>query len=145
MELSERISSQADREHCWAAITDVTSWPQWTKSMISVEPLDETDLAVGNRYRVTQPGMMKLVWQVSSLTEGTEFVWTSRSIGVRTTAYHRLSPNLDGTMEIAIGVSFAGPLSGVIAAMTRSRNERYLKMEAAGLKAASEVSLAADE
>jgi uncharacterized membrane protein len=145
MNFSEHISASADRGQCWAAVADVTTWPQWTKSMRSVEPLDSASLAVGNRYRVTQPGMPKLVWQVNELTEGQEFTWSSRSPGVRTVAYHRLSPNADGTTEISIGVAHSGPLAGLVAALTRKRTERYLKMEAAGLKAASETSLATDE
>jgi hypothetical protein len=145
MEFSEHISASADQEHCWAAIAGVTTWPQWTKSMRAVEPLDSSSLAVGNRFKITQPGLPKVVWQVSEVSEGQAFTWVSKAPGVRSVAYHRLSPNADGTMEITIGVTHSGPLAGLVSAFTKSKTERYLKMEAAGLKAASETDGASHE
>ena len=123
----------------WAALRDVTDFPQWTKSMTSVEPLDGAELRAGNRYRIRQPGLPVIVWTVSEVRDGEAFTWEARSPGVRTVAFHRLAANPDGTTRITIGLDQTGPLAGVVRLLTAARTRRYLVMEAAGLKAASET------
>lgn len=114
-------------------------WPQWTKSITAVQPLGGTDLRVGSQFRIKQPGLLPMVWRISDVRDGESFTMDTRSPGVRTVAFHRLGANPDGTTQITIGIEQSGPLSGVIHAVLGGRTRRYLKMEAAGLKAASEA------
>jgi uncharacterized protein YndB with AHSA1/START domain len=134
----QTASTRASVANAWAALADVTSLPKWTESITAVEPLDGADLRVGNRYRIRQPGMGALVWRVSEVHDGESFVWEYRSPGIRTVAFHRLAAEPDGGTRITIGVIHSGWLAGVIAALTGKRTRRYLALEAAGLKAASE-------
>lgn len=138
MNYEQTISSRASVAQAWTALADVTSLPRWTKSVTAVQPLDGTELSVGNRYRIRQPGMGALVWRVSELHDGESYVWESRSPGVRTVGFHRLSAEPDGGTRITIGVTHSGWLAGIVAALTGKRTQRYLALEAAGLKAASE-------
>jgi uncharacterized membrane protein len=142
MEMSTSINARADLAHAWQALTDVTSWPEWTTSMTSVERLDDGLLAVGSRARVSQPGMPSLVWEVSEVRDHEEFTWTTHSPGVRTSGRHLLHSNADGTTRITLEIRQSGPLSGLIGALTGRRTRRYLALEAAGLKAASEATTA---
>jgi uncharacterized membrane protein len=132
-------TSSASLAATWAALTDVNDWPRWTKSMTSVERLDSGDLRVGSRARVKQPGMPSMVWQVDDLRENEGFSWAATSLGVRVTGHHWLSRNPDGTTHIRLSVEQRGPLAGVVNALTGSRTRRFIDMEAAGLKAASEA------
>ncbi len=138
MNYEQTATTRASVANAWTALADVTSLPKWTKSMTAVEPLDGADLRVGNRYRIRQPGMGALVWQVSELRDGESYVWENRSPGVRTVAFHRLATEPDGGTRITIGLVQSGWLAGVVAALTGKRTRRYLELEAAGLKAASE-------
>lgn len=139
MELTAAATAAAPVEACWAVLTDVTDWPNWTKSMTSVVPVDSPDVAEGRRYRVTQPGMPVLTWTVADLRDGESFDWEARSPGVRTLGWHRLTPAADGTTtRIEIGVRQTGPLAWLIGLISKGRTRRYLAMEVAGLKAASE-------
>lgn len=130
--------ADADLERAWAALAAVVTWPQWTRSMNTVEPLDDAELRVGNRFRIRQPGLPALVWRITAVREGESFTWEARSPGVRSVAFHGLRENPDGTTQITIGIEQSGPLSGLIRALTGAKTGRYLEMEAAGLTAASE-------
>jgi hypothetical protein len=110
--------------------------------MTEVRPLDGAALRTGNRYRIRQPGLPPIVWRVTEVRDGESFVWEAHSPGVHTVAYHRLAANPDGSTRITIGIEQSGPLAGLVGALTAKRTRRYLEMEAAGLKAASETAAA---
>jgi uncharacterized membrane protein len=139
MRYEQTAKAAATTDQAWAALRDVTDLPRWTKSMTSVEPLDGADLRTGNRYRIRQPGLPVIVWTVSEVRDGEAFTWEARSPGVHTVAFHRLAANPDGSTQITIGLDQTGPLAGVVRVLTAARTRRYLVMEAAGLKAASEA------
>ncbi len=139
MEFTEHITTGASRDNAWAAVAGVTTWPTWTKSMREVRPIDADRLAVGNRFRITQPGLPKAVYQVDEVSDGESFTWTYRAPGVRTVGFHRVDSNADGSTEIVIGIRHTGPLARLVAALYGGKTLRFLKMEAAGLKAASEA------
>lgn len=122
----------------WAELTDVGRWPDWTDSMTSVTLLDRGPLRVGSRARIKQPGMPAMTWQVTELVEGESFTWVSGSPGLRTTGTHRLTADGDGTTRLTLAIHFDGPLAGLVGRLFAGRTRRYLRMEADGLKAASE-------
>ncbi len=139
MSLDATATTTASVERAWSALVDVTSWPQWTASITSVERLDEGPLEVGSRARIKQPGTPALVWVVEELREPEGFTWTARSAGVRTVGRHTLHANPDGTTQILLEAEHHGPLAGIVEALTGRRTRGYLRLEAAGLKAASEA------
>jgi hypothetical protein len=138
MNFEQSTSTSASTAKAWAALADVASFPKWTTSMTTVVPLDGADLRTGRRYRITQPAMPVLVWQVSEVHEGESFVWETRLPGVHTVGYHRVAPDARGGTRITIGIRQSGWFAGVAGLLTRRRTRRYLELEAAGLKAASE-------
>ncbi|MFD6756951.1 SRPBCC family protein [Micromonospora gifhornensis] len=138
MRYEQTITVRADQARAWAVLAAVTTWPQWTSSMREVQPLDGDELALGHRFRVKQPGMPALVWRVSALQVGDSFTWETRSPGVRTSGFHRLAANPDGTTSITVGVDQTGPVARLLDLLIGARTRRFLALEAAGLKAASE-------
>jgi len=139
MNFEETIETRAGLAQAWAALAAVQTYPQWTTSMQSVEPLDGPELRVGRRFRIRQPGLPVMVWRVSAVTEGRSFTWEARSPGVHTVAYHELTPLPTGGTRITIGVRQRGPLARLVGLMTGAKTRRYLALEAAGLKAAAEA------
>jgi uncharacterized membrane protein len=138
MKLTRSVTTPADLDSAWAALTDVTGWPYWTKSVTDVQLIDDGPLHLGTRARVKQPGMQPLTWAVTDLTDRTEFTWATKSPGVHTIGRHKLARNDDGTTRITLELEQTGPLAGVLNLFIGKRTERYLGLEAAGLKAASE-------
>jgi len=138
MNYDESITTAAPADRAWAAISDVTDWPNWTTSMIEVVPLDGPEIVVGRRFRVRQPGLPSIVWRVNEVSDGESFSWEASSPGVHTLAFHRVDHESDGT-RISIGIRQSGPVAGLVRLFIDSKTRRYLKLEAAGLKAAAEA------
>lgn len=132
------IDISAVRERVWQVITDVESWPQWTTSMTTVKRLDDGPLRVGSRARVKQPGLPNMVWQVTDITEGTEFSWVTRTVGVDATATHRVEETPAGT-RLTLTLAWTGIFAGVVAAMAGKQTRKYLALETVGAKARSEA------
>jgi hypothetical protein len=138
MDYTHTVRAAADQEHTWSALAAVTTYPQWTTSMTTVTAIDGEHLREGRRYRIRQPGFPPVVWRVTKLVDGVSYEWEARSPGLHTVAFHRLTPDADGT-TITIGVRQSGALAGLLGVLTGSRTKRYLALEAAGLKAAAEA------
>lgn len=139
MKQTASLDTTADLGSAWDALTDVASWPRWTTSMTTVERLDEGPLRVGSRARVKQPGFPWLIWEVTELREGSEFTWFTTVPGARTEGRHVVERNPDGTTRITLVIDQTGPLGVVFGKLTAAKTRRYLALEAAGLKAASEA------
>jgi hypothetical protein len=141
MNYDETTQTSVDPGRAWSALSAVTTYPRWTSSMTTVTPLDGTDLAIGHRFRIKQPGLPAVVWQVTELSEGESFTWEAHSPGVHSVAFHRVHPTAGGT-QIVIGLRQTGSLAGLLKMLTETKTRRFLRLEAAGLKAAAEATSA---
>jgi uncharacterized membrane protein len=142
VKLSDSIDIDAPPEVVWSVWRDVERWSEWTASIAGVELLEPGPLRVGLRARVRQPKLPTAVWRVASLKEpgassDVGFTWVSASPGARVTGDHRIEANGRGS-RAHLSVSFEGPLALIVAFLTRRLSQRYLRLEAAGLKKRSE-------
>jgi hypothetical protein len=135
--ISTAIAAPPDR--VWAVMRDIERWPAWTSTVTQVNRLDTGPLAVGSRAKIRQPKLPPAVWRITELGDtARSFTWVAKTPGVCVTAKHGVEP--DGTGSRAtLSIRFSGLLGGVVARLTRDLNERYLAVEAAGLKAHSEA------
>ena len=124
-------------ERVWAVMSDVERWHEWTDSVTSAEKLDPGPLAVGMRVRVRQPKLPPALWKVSELESGRSFTWVSTAPGILVTAKHSVTRVGQGS-QASLSIHYGGLLGGGLARVTHSFNERYIAMEAAGLKHRSE-------
>jgi hypothetical protein len=116
---------------------DVERWSEWTPTVTSITRLDEGPMTVGSRARVCQPKLRPAVWEVTEIDEGQSFTWFTTAPGVRVTGRHAIDPIAGGSL-VTLWVEFSGFLGPLVARVTRGLNERYLALEAKGLKARSE-------
>jgi uncharacterized protein YndB with AHSA1/START domain len=123
----------APPDRVWAVMADIDRWPEWTPTVTRIQRLDRGPLAVGSRVRIRQPRLPAAVWQVSELLEGRSFTWVSQSPGVRAVAKHSVEPTAQGA-RATLSIRFSGLLGGLVARLTRGLNERYLALEAQGLR-----------
>jgi uncharacterized protein YndB with AHSA1/START domain len=123
----------------WTVFTDVRQWPSWTPSVRSLEPLDGPSIAVGHRFRIKQPWLPTLVWEVTAVEAPHSWTWTVRSPGAVASATHDVSPRGESACTVTQIIQQRGPLGVVSAALTRRLTRRYLALEGAGLKAVSET------
>ena len=139
MIVQETADARTDVRHVWQSFTAVEDWPKWTRSITTVQWLDDGPIRVGKRARVKQPSVPTMVWQVTDMQEDSEFTWANRSLGCTTIARHKVRPNDDGTVRITLEIERTGPMAWFVDAVSARLTKRYLVMEAAGHKAAGEA------
>lgn len=138
MNLEARVRIDAPATLVWELFTDVRGWPSFTPSVTSVEALEDPDIAVGRRFRIKQPKLPTLIWEVSAVAPAQSWTWVARSVGVTTTAAHHVTPTGPESCLVTQIIDQRGPLSGVAGLFTRRMTRRYLSLEGNGLKAAAE-------
>lgn len=140
----DSIEIDAPPSVVWDVFADVERWPTWTASVTSLEALDSADLDVGRRFRIKQPRLPRVTWVVSALTPGSSWTWVSRTPGNTTEASHRVEPLEGGTRTLVRQrIDQRGPGGVLVGALMRRMTRRYLRLEAEGLKRASEARVGA--
>jgi hypothetical protein len=135
-----RIAVQIDAppDRVWAIMRDVECWHEWTPSVTGIRLLDGGPLRIGSRLLVRQPKLPPAMWRVTELDDaGRGFISITRSPGVSVTAHHWVEPS-DGGSRVTLSIQFTGLLASLVARLTRDLNNRYLALEADGLKRRSE-------
>ena len=133
------VEIRASPGRVWAVLRDIERWPEWTPTVTSIQRVDRGPLAVGSRARIRQPKLPPAEWQVTELDEGRSFTWVTRSPGVRVTGRHWVEADGDGS-RATLSLQFSGLLGFLVARLTRGLSERYLALEARGLRERSEGS-----
>lgn len=132
------VEIQAPPDRVWAVIRDIERWHEWTPTVRSIRRLDTGPLAVGSRARILQPKLPPADWRVTELDDHqAHFTWITRGPGVQVTARHGVVPSGSGS-RATLSLQFSGALAPLLARWTRSLNQRYLAIEANGLKQRSE-------
>ena len=134
------IDVAAPPERVWEVLVDVERWPEWTDSVTGVRSLDSGPLAVGSRVEVSQPRIPTGTYTVTALEPGRAFTWEQRQPGSRVSAHHECVPLPDGGTRVELSVVMGGAVGGFVGRFYRGLTERYLAMEAAGLKSRAEES-----
>lgn len=138
MPQTQTIGIQAPPSVIWSVWSDLERWPEWTASITRIERLDSGPLAVGLRARVTQPRLPVATWRVTEADEGRDFTWETVSPGSRVIARHHIDTRAEGC-RVTTSLTYEGVLGRIAGRLTRSLSERYLAMEAQGLKARCEA------
>ena len=138
-DFSITIDIQAPPDRVWAILSDVERWHEWTPSITKIQLLDPAPLAVRSRARILQPKLRPAAWQVTELDQAARtFAWVTRAPGVQVVGWHGVEANGAGS-KVTLTLDFSGFLAPLIARLYRGVNERYLAMEANGLKQRSEA------
>ncbi|OMC09585.1 MULTISPECIES: SRPBCC family protein [unclassified Mycobacterium] len=140
----DSIEIDAPPQLVWEVFSDVEHWPDWTASVTSLVGQDGPALAVGRRFAIKQPGMQKLVWQVTEVDPGSSWTWVQRSPGSLVTARHYVDAQPGGRTLVRQQLDQRGPLGALVGRLMVKKTKRFLQLEAQGLKARSEQLSRAD-
>jgi uncharacterized protein YndB with AHSA1/START domain len=131
------IDIKAPVDRVFEVMADTDHWPEWTPSVKSIKRLDGGDFAVGSRAVIRQPKFPPALWTITEIDPGHSFTWINRAPGIKVVAHHSAEPTPSGS-RATLSLRYEGVLAKLLARMTRSITNRYLAMEATGLKARSE-------
>jgi len=135
---STQIDIAASPERVWAIMSDVERWREWTASISSIRRLDGRPFGQGSRVLIRQPRLPPNYSTVTEFEPPRSFTWVSRSPGVVAAARHVIEPAGDGS-RVTLSVHFGGMLGWFVARLVKGLTERYIRMEAEGLKRSSET------
>jgi uncharacterized protein YndB with AHSA1/START domain len=124
----------ASPEDVWAVLVDVERWPEWTASMSEVKVLNGRALAVGARVQIKQPRLPSTVWEVTTLEPLRGFTWLAAAPGSTTVADHRLTAVSAGHTTVTLTLRRTGLLARLLDLVFKRVTEKYVRMEAEGLK-----------
>lgn len=137
MQASVTVDIDAAPERVWAVMTNVEAWPQWTASVTEAKRLDTGRFDVGSRVRIKQPKLPPAVWTLDEVVSGESFTWVTGLPGFRSIAQHRVERTPTGS-RVTLAIEQRGVIGEIFARLTAGLTERYLNLEAAGLKRRSE-------
>jgi len=121
----------------WGVMSEAERWHEWTPSVRSIRLLDSAPLRVGGRALVRQPRFPPALWKVTALEPGRSFTWKSGLPGMWVYASHSVNGSGRGTRAV-LSLRYEGPVGKLLARLTRDITNRYLDLEATGLKRRSE-------
>ena len=138
MHFFREIAIDAAPDRVWAIMRDVERWHEWTASVTSVRIAGGGPLQAGKRAWIRQPKFPPALWQVTEIDEaGRNFTWISRGPGMLVTARHGVDAAGTGS-RAHLSLRYEGLLGPLFGRLTRGITERYLDLEANGLKRRSE-------
>lgn len=132
------VDIAASPERVFDVMSDVERWHEWTSTVRSIRKLDAGPLRIGTRATIRQPKFPPASWTVTEVDEGHGFTWISRGPGFSVIARHWVEALPSGS-RATLSLRFTGPFGGAFGWLTRHINQRYLEIEAAGLKRRSET------
>lgn len=131
------VDIAAPPSRVWEVMSDVERWHEWTPSVTSITRGDAAPVGVGTKLTIRQPKFPPAFWKVTKIEPGRGFESVSPGPGFRVIARHWIEASGTGS-RATLSLELQGPLGGLFGSMTKGITERYLAMEAAGLKARSE-------
>lgn len=134
----DSVEIDAPATRVWNVFADVERWPEWTASVTSLVGLDGPALAVGRRFAIRQPGMPRLVWEVTHVDPGSSWTWVQRSPGARVSARHDVTTRPGGGTLVRQRLDQGGPLGALVGRLMAKKTRRLLAQEGQGLKARAE-------
>lgn len=131
------VDIQAPVERVFEVMADTARWHEWTPSVTSIKRLDEGDFVVGSKAVIRQPKFPPALWTITAIEPGHSFTWENRAPGIRVIAHHS-AESIPAGSRVMLSLRYEGVLAPLLARLTRNITNRYLAMEASGLKSRSE-------
>ena len=133
LQFSHQSVIAATPDLVWATLADISNWPRWTPTVLYAQVQEPGFVDVGSCFRIRQPKMLPAVWRITSWAPDREFVWVSSGIGFLATAEHILS-NQDGGTLLTLRLTLEGVLAPLVGCLAGTLAQKYLALEATGLK-----------
>ena len=138
MRFEKSIDIDARQQRVWDVLSDLEGWPQRIETVDVVELLTPAPVAKGSRVRLKQPKLPEGTWDITVWDPPTYFEYRQKSGGVTSVAGHRVEALEEGRTRLTLSLDMRGLLIPVIALFYKGLTDRYMTIEAEGMKHASE-------
>lgn len=139
MRFERSIDIDAPQQRVWDVVSDIEAWPRLVETVDTVELLTPTPLTKGSRVRLKQPKLPEGVWDVTVWDAPSYFEWTQKTNGITSVAGHRVDPLGEGRARLTLTLDMRGLLIRIVGRFYKDLTERYMSLEAEGMKRAAEA------
>ena len=138
MRFEKSIDIEAPQQRVWDVLSDLEAWPQRIETVDVVELLTPGPIAKGSRVRLKQPKLPEGTWDVTVWDAPSYFEWTQKMGGTTSIAGHRVEALGEGRARLTLTLDMGGLLIPIMLLFYRDLTNRYMKLEADGMKRAAE-------
>jgi len=138
MRFEESIEIDAPPQRVWEVLSDLEAWPHRIETVDVVELVTPTPLSKGSQVRLKQPKLPEGTWDITVWDAPSYFEWRQKSGGMTSVAGHRVDPLEDGRSRLTLTLDMRGPLVPIVALFYKGLTNRYMSLEAQGMKHAAE-------
>jgi uncharacterized membrane protein len=132
------IDIDAPLGRVWDVLSDLEAWPQRIETVDTVELLTPAPTTVGSRVRLMQPKLPEGTWDITVWDPPSYFEWTQKSGGTTSVAGHRVEALGAGRARLTLTLELRGLLIPIFGRFYKDLTDRYLTLEAEGMKRAAE-------
>ena len=139
MHFEKSIEIDASQQRVWDVLSDLEAWPQRIETVDTVEPLMPAPMTKGSRVRLRQPKLPEGTWDITVWDAPSYFEWTQKTSGITSVAGHRVEALGEVRARLTLTLDMRGFLIPV-ALFYKGLTNRYMNLEAEGMKRAVETS-----
>ena len=138
MHFEQSIDIDAPQQRVWEVLSDLEAWPQRIETVDAVELLTPAPVGEGSRVLLKQPKLGEGTWEVTVWDAPSYFEFRQKSGGVTTVAAHRVEALEEGRSRLTLTLDMRGLLVPVFGRLFKGLTNRYMTIEAQGIKRAAE-------
>ena len=138
MRFEQSIDIDARQQRVWEVLGDLETWPQRIETVDVVELLTPPPVATGSRVRLKQPKLPEGTWDITVWDPPSYFEFRQKSGGVTTVAGHRVEALEERRSRLRLTLEMRGLLVPVVGRLYKDLTNRYMAIEAEGVKRAAE-------
>ena len=139
MRFEKSIQIDAPQQRVWDVLSDLEAWPRRIETVDLVEPLTPAPISKGSRVRLKQPKLGEAIWDIAAWDAPSYFEWTQKTAGITSVAGHRVEAMGERRSRLTLSLDMRGFLIPVIALFYKGLTNRYMDLEAEGMKRAAET------
>jgi carbon monoxide dehydrogenase subunit G len=138
MRFEQSIDIDARQQRVWDVLSDLEAWPRRIETVDVVELLTPPPVAIGSRVRLKQPKLPEGTWDVTVWDPPSSFEFRTKSGGVTTVAGHRVEALEERRSRLILTLEMRGLLVPIFGRLYNDLTNRYMTIEAEGMKRAAE-------
>ena len=144
MRFEKSIDIDAPQQRVWEVLSDIEAWPRRIETVEFVELLTAAPASKGSLVRLKQPKLPEGTWDITVWDAPSYFEWRQKSGGVTNVAGHGVEVLDDGRSLLSLTLEMRGLLVPVVALFYKDLTNRYMTIEAEGMKRAAESAESAE-
>src|SRR5918997_5841845 len=137
MRFEKSVEIDAPQPRVWDVLSDLEAWPRRIETVDVVEVLTPPPIGKGSRVRLKQPKVPEGTWEVTAWDAPSYFEWTQKTGGSTNVAGHRVEALGEGRGRLTLTLDMRGFLIPIIALFYKGLTNRYIDLEAEGMKRAA--------